>query len=499
MIATMQMPTTEALLSHLLADLRLSGQDTQWVEVKAASQGLPKTVAETLSAFSNGSGGILILGIDEHQGFIPSPGFKAKSVYDALAGVCSNNMTPPVRANIALVPYENRQIVVAEIPPLQPRDKPCFVTAKQVYGGSFIRTGDGDRRLSPYEVDRLRENKTQPYWDTEVVEEASISDLDGELLSGLLHREKSAHPRILAKLPDDEVLSKLRITGKGQDGNLHPTLAGLLALGLFPQEYFPRLTVTYAVYPGSTKASMPSGQRHLDSGTLAGSIPVLIADALTVVSKNMRVGGVIRGALRHDLVDYSLPAIREALANALMHRDYSPVARGTQVQLNMYADRLEILNPGGLFGTATIDSLGKTGLSSARNQFLSRLLEVTPYAEGGFVAENRGSGYHEILSQLEKESLPRPLPVDRLDSFSITFERRRMTPAEKGINAELSSKDKILDYLATHPTASSRELAETAGISIGGTRAILNNLIKTGLVTRTEPPTSPKQRYRLLT
>ena len=286
-------------------------------------------------------------------------------------------MTPPVRANIALVPYENRQIVVAEIPPLQPRDKPCFVTAKQVYGGSFIRTGDGDRRLSPYEVDRLRENKTQPYWDTEVVEEASISDLDGELLSGLLHREKSAHPRILAKLPDDEVLSKLRITGKGQDGNLHPTLAGLLALGLFPQEYFPRLTVTYAVYPGSTKASMPSGQRHLDSGTLAGSIPVLIADALTVVSKNMRVGGVIRGALRHDLVDYSLPAIREALANALMHRDYSPVARGTQVQLNMYADRLEILNPGGLFGTATIDSLGKTGLSSARNQFLSRLLEVT--------------------------------------------------------------------------------------------------------------------------
>ena len=192
-----------------------------------------------------------------------------------------------------------------------------------------------------------------------------------------MHREKSAHPRILAKLPDDEVLSKLRITGKGQDGNLHPTLAGLLALGLFPQEYFPRLTVTYAVYPGSTKASMPSGQRHLDSGTLAGSIPVLIADALTVVSKNMRVGGVIRGALRHDLVDYSLPAIREALANALMHRDYSPVARGTQVQLNMYADRLEILNPGGLFGTATIDSLGKTGLSSARNQFLSRLLEVT--------------------------------------------------------------------------------------------------------------------------
>lgn len=495
----MQMPTTEALLSYLLADLRLSGQDTQWVEVKAASQGLPKTVTETLSAFSNGAGGILILGIDERKGFVPTPGFNAKSIYDALAGVCANNMTPPVRANIALVPYENSQIVVAEIPSLQPRDKPCFVTAKQVYGGSFIRTGDGDRRLSPYEVDRLRENKTQPYWDTEIIEEASLSDLDGELLSGLLHRERNAHPRILGKLPDDEVLTRLRIAGKGEDSNLHPTLAGLLALGVFPQEFFPRLTLTYAVYPGSTKASLLSGQRHLDSGTLAGSIPVLVADAVRVVSKNMRVGGVIHGALRHDVADYSLPAVREAVANALMHRDYSPVARGTQVQLNLYTDRLEILNPGGLFGTVTVDSLGKTGLSSARNQFLSRLLEVTPYEEGGFVAENRGSGYHEILSQLEKESLPRPIPVDRLDSFSITFERRRMTPAEKGINPELSSKDKILDYLASHHTANSRELAEAANVSIGATRAMLNRLVKAGLVTRTEPATSPKQRYMLRT
>ena len=211
----------------------------------------------------------------------------------------------------------------------------------------------------------------------------------------------------------------------------------------------------------------------------------------------MRVGGVVRGAFRHDLVDYPLVAVREALTNALMHRDYSPVARGTQVQLNLYADRLEVINPGGLFGTVTIDSLGTTGLSSTRNQFLARLLESTPFEEGGFVAENRGSGYQEIMTQLEREMLPPARPVDRLDSFSLTFERRRMTPAEQGAAAGTSSRERILDYLRTHASATSRELAGAAGISLGGTRAVLNTLVTEGEVQRTEPKTSPKQRYRL--
>lgn len=493
----MQAPTNQDELEKLVAELRLTGKDTQQVEVKDAAGGLPKSIVETLSAFSNGAGGIIILGLQEHNNFAYSPQFKAKAVYDALAGACNEKLTPPVRADINLLPYSGKQVVVASIPALQPRDKPCYVTSKNIYGGSYIRTGDGDRRLSAYEIDRLLENKTQPRWDSEVISECSLEDLDSPSIAAVLRREREAHPRIFGKIPDEEALKQLRIIGVGEDKNLHPTLAGLLALGIYPQQYFPRLTVTYAVYPGSTKAAAPSGQRHLDSGTLVGSIPALVADGVEVVAKNMRIGGVIKGAFRRDLVDYPLVAVREALTNALMHRDYSPAARGTQVQLNLYADRLEILNPGGLFGTVTVDSLGKPGLSSARNQFLSKLLEVTPYEDGGFVAENRGSGYQEILSQLEQEMLPPPRPVDRLDSFSLTFERRQMTPAERGAAAGTSSRARILDYLHTHKTASSRELAGAAGIGVGGTRATLNSLVKSKVITRTEPATSPKQRYRL--
>lgn len=492
----MKVLTDQVEIERLIEVLRVNGLDSQRVEVKAAVRGLPKTVVETLSAFSNGPGGLLILGLDEENGFKPAQGFKAERVFDALAGVCSDNLTPPVRADIEILKFQDARIVVANVPPLQPRDKPCYVKTKNIYGGSYIRTGDGDRKLSPYEVDRLQENKIQPSWDIEVVKDAGLHDLDEDLVSAVLSLERKKHPRIFAKVADETAMQRLRIAGEA-DGKLRPTIAGLLALGVYPQEFFPRLTVTYAVYPGSTKASLESGQRHLDSGTLAGPIPSLVEDGVNVVMKNMRIGGVVRGAFRHDVFDYPPVAVREALTNALMHRDYSPAARGTQVQLNIFADRLEIVNPGGLYGTVTLFSLGSAGVSSSRNQFLSRLLEVTPYEDGGFVAENRGSGYQEILSQLEREMLPPPIPADRLDSFSLTFERRRMTASEAGAAAGQSSRERILEYLRGRSSASSRELAGAAGIGVGGARAVLNGLVKEGLVDRTEPVTSPKQRYKL--
>lgn len=89
---------------------------------------------------------------------------------------------------------------------------------------------------------------------------------------------------------------------------------------------------------------------------------------------------VIEEAFRKDVPDYPPVAMREAVANALMHRDYSPGAQGSQVQVNLYVDKIEILNPGGLYGDVTIETLGESGVSSARNQFLSNILENSTVA-----------------------------------------------------------------------------------------------------------------------
>lgn len=487
-----------AELEEIVSNMRLSGTDTSKVEVKAAVGKLPKTLTETVSAFANGDGGLVILGLQESDGFRPAQGFQARPIRDALAGRCADDMQPSVRTDIEIVPFEDAQVVVAYIPGLQPADKPCYVKAKGKYAGSFIRTGDGDRRLNDYEIDRLQENRTQPAWDREVIIDASVDDLDSELIDGLLKKERSQAPRIFGKKSDKQALEALNVVARGDDGKLHPRLGGLLALGTYPQQFFPRLNVTFSAYPGSDKTSLATGQRFADSATFSGPIPYLVEETVNKVIANMRIGGVVKGAFRYDLPDYPPVAVREAVTNALMHRDYSPQARGAGVQVNLYVDRLEIVNPGGLFGPVTVEALTSgSAIAASRNQVLSKLLESIPYPEGGYVAENRGSGYQEIERQLAQDMLPPPKPVDRLTHFSLTFQRRLMTEAERGAAAGTSSADRMLEYLRTHTTATSRELAGAAGIGVGGARKVVNGLIEQGLVERTEPARSPKQRYRL--
>ena len=484
-------------LAETLARLRALGKDTHAVEVKSSVPKLPRSVVETLSAFANGNGGLLVLGLDERAGHSPVQGFRASQVRDSLAGACADKMHPPLRPEIHIVPVDGALVVAARIDPLRPIDKPCYVKDRGVYQGSYIRTGDGDRRMANYEVDRLREEHRQPKWDEELVDEARVADLDPLLVEGVLVRQRLLRPQLSASGSGEEVLQRLRVVRKDATGELRPSLAGLLALGAFPQEFFPRLTVTFAVYPGASKATVIEGrERLLDSRTLSGPVPLLVRDAVAAVARNMRVGAIVERAFRRDVPDYPLPAVREAVTNALMHRDYSDLAKGTQVQLNMYVDRLEVLNPGGLYGTVTIDSLGKPGVSSARNQRLTSLLEEVPFPDGGMVAENRGTGYATIAAELDRALMPPPVPRDEIAGFSLTFHRRRLTHDERGGKLPRSTREAILREIDSRGSVSSLEIMQGSGLSRSAILKQINALVREGELISTEPNRSPRQRYR---
>ena len=159
-------------LDALMQQLKSMRTDSQTVEVKESVGKMPSTIVETVSAFANGSGGIIVLGLSERNGFEPARGFDARRIADALAQACSDKLTPPVRTAIDILEYRGSNAVVAVVDEIPPRDKPCYVTDRGMYKGSFIRSFDGDRRLSSYEIDRLLEDKTQPSHDAEIVKEA---------------------------------------------------------------------------------------------------------------------------------------------------------------------------------------------------------------------------------------------------------------------------------------------------------------------------------------
>ena len=466
-------------IETLVRDLRHVATDTQDIEVKESVQKLPTSMAETVSAFCNGPGGTIILGLSEKNGFTVAPGFRAKPTADALATICSDKLTPPIRPEINVVDFEGTQLVVAHVHELPPREKPCYITERGVYQGSYVRVSDGDRKLTTYEIDRLLEERTQPTFDLDIVETAAYHDLDRDLVEAVLERQRTIHPKIFADRDDAETLTMLHVLARATDGTLRPTLAGLLALGTYPQQFFPRLTVTFTANPLRDEAS--GLITYSDAETMAGSIPEILADTITAVQRN---ANLLDGA------QLPLAAVREAVANALVHRDYSPLARGTAVQVSLTTSKFEVTSPGGLYGTVTSDSLGTPGYSSARNQYLLSLLEAVPFSDG-YLVENRKAGYRLICDELSRADLPAPRAEDHISSFSLTVELPERQPVDE------TSPDEIVAFLREHGESTAQEVAQGTNLPRRTATYRLSQLVEQGTVMRVGKPRSPKQRYRL--
>ena len=454
-----------AKMTELIELMRMIGNDTQQCEVKECKRKISSTITDTLSAFSNGSGGWIILGLSEKNGFTPVEGFDARAMQEALSQACEK-MTPVVRPVIVTCPFEGANLVFARIDEMLPRDKPCFTTALGPHGGSFIRTGDGDRRMTSYEVD------------------------------GLLARVREQHPRVFADRDGIDVLLDLQVLRHDDSdesevgGILRPTLAGLLALGRYPQKFYPRLGISIAVFPGTSRDDVFRGdERLVASKSVVGSIPVMIDDA---VDSLMRWIGAKKP-------DYPPLVLREAIANALTHRDYSPDARGTQVHISVFTDRIEITNPGGLYGMVTHDVLASphpvTGAPfvSTRNQFLFTLLESTPYPGGGFVNPEGGDGYQRIAAALREAGIEPATTRNDINTFTMTITKQR-TMANSSPGDVVKA---IMTVLERHSAMSVKEIMRELQLTPLAATSGMRELMKEGRVARVKFADDSVQRYRL--
>lgn len=482
--------------------MRIAGTDLKEYELKSAEGGFPKSTADSISAFANTHGGTIVFGIRERGGFHATE-IDIKTIQANCAQAARELVYPPQAIDISVLLFEGKPVVVANVPEAPIADKPCYVKRLGRMQGSYIRTGDGDHKMSPYEIDRFIENQYRiARNDVALVMDATVSDLDPDLLAGWLARVRETSFGRSETMDDRDLMANRRVVSADADGILRPTVAGLLALGTYPQSFFPRLNVTFTAYPTPRKGEIGSrGERFTDSISIDGPIPTMVVESVRAISRNMRHGAIVKGALREDVPDYPLAAIREAVANALMHRDYSSDSCGSPVTIDLYPDRLEISNPGGLFGSLTVDRLGKRGATASRNQFLSRILEDVPYIDYngriGRVVENRGSGYPTISRELEEALMPAPVAQSTLDQFDLTLRHRRMTEQEGSSYSRSNVEEAILSFISEKGSASSAEIAHASGMTQKTIRRYLSSLMEEGVVDAIGTMNSPKRRYRL--
>lgn len=473
-----------------IARLRRAGTDLGTIEAKGASQALPKTVVETLSAFSNTRGGLLLLGVDEERGFASVAGIDAPKLAADLASVAEASMEPPLSPRIDVVEHEGRSAVIAQVDALDSSRRPCYVVNQGLSRGAYRRTHDGDRRLTTYEVHILRAGRSQPLFDAEVVQGATEAHLDPILVSTLVTRVRERSVA-LRHLPDEDLLRRLRVKIDVGD-SCGITLGGLLALGTYPQEFFPQLDVTYVSFATTSGESTEDGQRFLDNRSIDGSIPTMMTEALAVMRRNMKRRAFITGDGREDRWEYPEEAIRELLANALMHRDYHPLARGTPVSIRQYPDRVEVSSPGGLHGVVSLDDLTANGLSSSRNAFLAKLLEDVEVAPSGrTVCENRGTGLVDAMAALRKAGIGAWEFIDSVSAFRVRISNEGLL--DESSLAWLASIDTAglerdqhlaLAFARRHGEISNEGLRRISGRDTSSATRLLTQLAVRGLLEK---------------
>ncbi|WP_089942083.1 ATP-binding protein [Candidatus Entotheonella palauensis] len=335
--------------------------------------------------------------------------------------------------------------------------------------------------MTDYEIFGYISSRGQPKHDEDVITDAVLDDIDMELVDQYVNQLRTARPRAgYLDEPREDVLTGLHICGHdGARGK--PTLAGLLMFGKFPQEFLPQLMMTFVQYYGTTEEERtPRGERFLDNQRFEGPIPEMIDWAESHILGAMRKSSLIDGVFRRDVLEYPQEALREAIANAVAHRDYSSYVRGSYIQIRMYADRLEIQSPGGLFGNVTTENIEEE--QSTRNARLMRMMEAL------HIVENRGSGIKAMLHVMREANLEPPAFEDRRTSFRVTFRNHTLINpnAVSWLNqfaaTSLNDRQRLaLVYLRQHQYINNRDYRRLNRVDSTLAGQELRGLVDTGL------------------
>lgn len=361
---------------------------------------------------------MILFGLDESRSFEVIGVGNAHRLQEELSHLAASEMEPALRPEFTVAEVDGKTVVAVEVMDIPAAQRPCFYKPAGLQRGSYIRVGNTNRQMTDYEIFGYISARTQPTFDEEPVRNATLADLDRAKLEDYLTQLKRTRPQAAyLSQPFEQVLTQRRIVEE-VGGVLRPTLAGLLMFGQYPQSFEPQLVITYLQYYGTTETEKtPRGERFLDNRKFEGTIPEIVESAVNYLLANIRKSSLIEGLWRRDIPEYPEEAVREAIVNAMAHRDYSHFVRGSYIQIRLFADRLEIQSPGGLYGNVTEERLEEE--QSTRNRVLMQLMEEVRLTGDRHLVENRGTGIRAMLEAMRRANLEPPRFQDKRTSVCL--------------------------------------------------------------------------------
>lgn len=347
-------------IQRLLQQDENSGLEFKAVEVR------PDSLARELVAFSNTSGGIVLIGVSD-DGTISGISARPK-LEEWVSNVVRNNIIPainPVISRVRLAEGDILQIVVAK-----GKDKPY----QTIDGKYWIRVGSTNRMATKEELSRLFQQAGLIHFDIAPLEGVDITFLDEKKLQPYWYNYYSIDYFALEAIEQHRLLQNADIVVSDQQDNTVVSVGGLVIFGKEPQRRLPQSGIVFAVFEGDQL-----GESLLDKQQITGTLPELIQQTTTKIRLFLPRPSTISGLKRQETPVIPEAVIREALVNAVCHRDYSIATR--RITVYLFHDRLEITSPGRLANTLTIEKM-LTGNSAIRNPFILRYLDNMKFIDG---------------------------------------------------------------------------------------------------------------------
>jgi len=361
----------------------------------------PDALAETLVAFANSDGGTVVLGVDpsgQVQGEIT-----AEDAEDVLR-LALGQGRPIVRTEWQQSQVEGGTVVVIYVP----RSSELHSLAD---GRVLIRSGAQNRPLGGDQIVHLAATRAGGDFELEPVDKATLDDLDRDLIAE--YRANRAERQRRPVVGDDV---SMLINAGALTEDKTPTVMGVLLFGRAPQDFLPQSKLIFVRFAGTEMrgpGGLPGYSRREE---IVGPLPRLIEDAWQVMWEEMRVAAVVKGLVREEKAEYPPFAVREALVNAVCHRDYR--LSGRRIEIRMFDDRMEVISPGGLPGYITVDNIVEEHFS--RNPRL-----VNGLFQWGFI-EELGLGIDRMIEDMINAGHPAPEFRDTPYSFTVTLRSNRV-------------------------------------------------------------------------
>jgi len=429
-------------------------EEGQTVERKE-SPGERREIVETCAAFASAKGGRIYIGVRDN-GTVGGVQI-GKGTLEGLANDIAQNTVPKLVPAITTVQEAGQTVIVVEV--AENPTKPV-----SAYGRAYRRSGRTNQVLSASEIAELYFTSRGVTWDETVRADATLGDIDADKVRKFLSRAKSERQwEIDAQTPVERALRQLNVMKNGQ-----LTIAALLLFGKNPQRFLLQAKMRCARFKGDDEVEF------LDLKVIEGDIIQQVEEAMAFVRRNTSMAAKIEGKLeRTERWEYPPDAVREAITNAVCHRDY---ADSGNVVVRIFDDRLEVSNPGGLPAGMTVEDLKKPHESKPRNKLVADAFFLIKYIE------QFGTGIRRIINDCREAGVPEPEFESRVDAFRTVF-RRAVSPEELLSELKLNPRQfKGVKHAIEHGRLTRPDYERIAGVARATANRDLTDLTKRGVL-----------------